>query len=352
VLQRTGNDQRQALLPPEQIEIPPPVAFPPTPGLDADSHELPATALLTLPGACVNHEGLVFRRWPLGVSFARPWDGERFQHLVPRLRFLVKNFLLRLPRRPGRVLWITDNLSPDNWYHWLTEVLPRMFVAGPNLSAVDWIALPGYYRRSRFVVESLRLWPDLPPLLWIPWTQRVKGDPVLVVERVAPPYLYRPDVMCRLAEHLVEQAGRNRGDQVSGERLYVTRSDAARRRIANEREVRELLQDHGFSTMACSELSIPEQIRHFARATHVVGAHGAGLANVMFCRPGARVLEIATPDPHEHWRCYRNLAWSVGHEYGVLFASSAAPSGAGYAERLHADLRVDLATLRSALEWL
>lgn len=35
----------------------------------------------------------------------------------------------------------------------------------------------------------------------------------------------------------------------------------------------------------------------FPRAMMVVGVHGAGLANTLFCRPGTVLLELGLPEP-------------------------------------------------------
>ena len=48
----------------------------------------------------------------------------------------------------------------------------------------------------------------------------------------------------------------------------------------------------GYERVTLAGRSVAEQVALFAGATHVVGPHGAGLANVVFCPPGARLLEI------------------------------------------------------------
>jgi hypothetical protein len=41
--------------------------------------------------------------------------------------------------------------------------------------------------------------------------------------------------------------------------------------------------------------SLDRQIRLFSNAKLVIGAHGAGMSNVVFCEPGTRVIEIRAP---------------------------------------------------------
>jgi capsular polysaccharide biosynthesis protein len=40
------------------------------------------------------------------------------------------------------------------------------------------------------------------------------------------------------------------------------------------------------------ELSVGDQMRIFERSTVVIGMHGAGLANILFCAPGTHVVEL------------------------------------------------------------
>jgi capsular polysaccharide biosynthesis protein len=169
------------------------------------------------------------------------------------------------------------------------------------------------------------------------------------VERAAPPWFYRGSTLRALADYLTDRSRTQSQTNSSPDRLYVTRSDAAWRRVANEDAVRDLLHAEGFTTIACGKLSVVEQIKLFSRATHVVGAHGAGLANMMFCQPGSAVIEFATPDPHHHWRCYRNLAHALDLRYGLVSAESTAPADAGFEERRDADFVVDLDNLHEAV---
>lgn len=52
------------------------------------------------------------------------------------------------------------------------------------------------------------------------------------------------------------------------------------------------LEAAGFVAVQLETLAPEEQVQLFRDATHVVGAHGAGLSNIVFGNPGLRVLEI------------------------------------------------------------
>lgn len=77
-----------------------------------------------------------------------------------------------------------------------------------------------------------------------------------------------------------------------GERLYISREKAKRRRVANDSELWTELASHGFVKLHLEELTWTQQITAFRAAKVLVAPHGAGLANLVFCRPGTKVIEL------------------------------------------------------------
>ena len=69
----------------------------------------------------------------------------------------------------------------------------------------------------------------------------------------------------------------------------------------------------GFVKVRLEALPWVEQVSAFARAREIVAPHGAGLANLVFCRPGVRVVEVfntAYVNP-----CFWRLAALMGLDY-------------------------------------
>lgn len=104
-------------------------------------------------------------------------------------------------------------------------------------------------------------------------------------------------------------------------RLLVSRADSAYRRLGNEEEIAALLAPFGFETIVPGDLGFAEQIAAFRDATHVVGPHGAGLTNTLFCAPGTHVLEIF-PALYGTW-AYAVLGGALGLDYASLLGRDA-----------------------------
>jgi capsular polysaccharide biosynthesis protein len=60
-------------------------------------------------------------------------------------------------------------------------------------------------------------------------------------------------------------------------------------------------------------MSFEEQVRLFRNAEVVVGPHGAGFTNLIFSKPGTRVVEILAKGYER--RCYWTLSSELGHDY-------------------------------------
>lgn len=129
------------------------------------------------------------------------------------------------------------------------------------------------------------------------------------------PVLKSPDALAWLATPFTGQAG--------GRKLYVTRRAERGRGLLNEADVQARLLPLGFEPVDPEGMSFAEQAQTFAGATAVVGCMGAGMANCVFARPGARLLYLAPhgwPEPF-----YWDLAAVRGHEYSVCFGAVADP---------------------------
>jgi capsular polysaccharide biosynthesis protein len=100
-----------------------------------------------------------------------------------------------------------------------------------------------------------------------------------------------------------------------GSRLYISRADAAHRRVLNEDAVFALLSDYGFTQLQLSELSFAEQIVAFADAEIIVGPNGSGLGNLVFCQPHTRFIELL---PRSNIGALRVLCASAGLEFGYI----------------------------------
>ena len=88
----------------------------------------------------------------------------------------------------------------------------------------------------------------------------------------------------------------------------------ARNRVAeNEAELIDLLERQGVRIVVPGTLSVAEQIAAFRAARLVIGPHGAGMSNIVFCQSGSFVYEMLPRDyPNA---AFNRLAQAAGVNY-------------------------------------
>ncbi|NEO98894.1 MAG: glycosyltransferase family 61 protein [Symploca sp. SIO2E9] len=98
--------------------------------------------------------------------------------------------------------------------------------------------------------------------------------------------------------------------------LFVERLGVYRRAIGLDENMRSNLRELGISFFDPTNVSIKEQIAAFANAQIVIGIHGAGIANILWCQPGTKVVEIFHPK-FAPW-CYAIMANQLNMDYYSL----------------------------------
>jgi hypothetical protein len=97
-------------------------------------------------------------------------------------------------------------------------------------------------------------------------------------------------------------------------RIYISREKSTRS-PRFESELVTQLKLRGWAILYLEDLEFLEQIREISTASVVCGVHGAGLANILWMKPGTQVIEIGGS---EFRTCFRNLAKVANLNYKRL----------------------------------
>lgn len=103
-------------------------------------------------------------------------------------------------------------------------------------------------------------------------------------------------------------------DPSSSGLLYVSRNESKMRRLVNEEAILPALRDLGFEIIRPGEMPLATQIDKFRKARVVLAPHGAGLTNILFCRPGATLIEIF-PRGGVHGSMFMRIASQLDLDY-------------------------------------
>jgi hypothetical protein len=105
-----------------------------------------------------------------------------------------------------------------------------------------------------------------------------------------------------------------------GERLFLSHGGTRQRGLLNQPELEEIAAEHGFQRFEGHAGNHEEQVRRFGEAEIIVAAHGPGLTNLLFARPGATLLELFPEDGVKS--SFLWLATRMGLNYRALLGEA------------------------------
>ena len=215
----------------------------------------------------------------------------------------------------GRTL-VLASTGGDTYFHWMTDVLPRVGLArraGYDPASFDWVLVNSLIHP--FQRESLhQLGIHANRCLAFHKKELVyEMEEALLPSLPGVPGVVPPETVDFLRNTFsTEKNPRSR-------KIFIGRSAAKHRVLIHEMEIWAQLQKRGFESVKCEKLSVQEQAEVFGAADVVVGAHGAALTNLVFCRPGTRVVELFSPayvNP-----CYRDLCVAAGLRHAAVIGN-------------------------------
>lgn len=215
----------------------------------------------------------------------------------------------------GRTL-VLASTGGNTYFHWLTDVLPRAQLAakaGYKSTGFDHILVNGIH--APFQKETLAHL-KVPLAVCRPLPSHEKA--FRLKKAVLPSLPGLPGVVPPETVEFLRRAFPARA-KFTRKRIFVGRKGARHRPCAEEGRIVRELRKKGFVPVECEKLSVREQARIFASAEMVVGAHGAGLTNLVFCRPGTKVIELFGPGYVNP--CYRDLCVAAGLEHMAVIGN-------------------------------
>ena len=269
--------------------------------------------------------------------------GERFLNVTGKSRHLAtlyhpeakgydfKMEVLRNPERvQGRSVVFIGVGHSSNFYHWVGEQMPKLATLARyvDLREVDNICVfvkqpVGFIEDSirtlfpafRGQVRQIQAWSMHAEEAWFFVLQTVPG-----VSKTPPRQKgVRASIgsLIDLIEHVESERHRLVDPAPGGPDVaLISREKAPMRRWMNEGAFVDAMGGR-VQVVRAEDLSFREQINLFHHARVIVATHGAGLANTLFCQPGARIIEVTSRNHVRRAWDFAKLAIARGADYHV-----------------------------------
>ena len=299
--------------------------------------------VLSDPGADTSQQGSGLERFVRGSEFN-----------TNRALLSDKAFRGRPSYHLKRAVDLTGRYS-SNYWHAMIEYLPRLMSVGRD-SSIPAIASaemqPAAKRALEILLGSSRVALYLSSSkhalvenLHVPrFSTKVIGSPVMPIDAGS---AYELEPLKWLKETLVRELSHT---PPGPRKIFIERRGGSRT-PTNWAEARGMLQSAGFTGVDLAGLSLEEQIGLFSNASEIVGIGGAQWANLLFCKPGTKVISL-TPSLMVFWP----LHYQIANDFGLEFVSLSCKQTRtlddtpNLALFLHGDFFIELTELEQALQ--
>ncbi len=268
--------------------------------------------LMTHQGRAVLETAFFGKHGMLGFVRFLPIDPRYWRHrkrgnLTARSKLPAPQYLR------GRAFSL-NNCSCNNFFHWMTEIAPRIGAANLLGLEVDHYIVDHQSGYQREILNRL----GIPESKWV--------QPHCNLHLVADEMLWckePTDLLLKWFTSTVQESMKNSAKpgltSAPHRKVYVSRKKAQHRKLNNEAEIEEELLSRGFEVHCFEDIPFAEQLRLASESTHFVSVHGAALANTVFMPRGGRVIEIF-PERRPNILLYPSFSRRFGHHHSVVIA--------------------------------
>ncbi len=264
----------------------------------------PKTFILSLQNAHVISDGVVVTKDNRILSdFFNEMGPELVHHSIFTKWFLPKEKIIN-----GQTALLIDKQN-GFYFHWMFDVLPRLVMLENNNYNIDNYLF--YQLDKPFQFETLNiLGIDTRKII-----QATKKSNFLVKNLIAPSLpgvsgIITMDSYKILREKMIPK-NINRDNKY--QKIYISRAKAKLRKILNEDELINFLKKFNFVSVNLEDYSLIDGIKIINSAQIIIAPHGAGLANMVFCNPKTKIVEIFSENYIN--TCYRKMSYICDTEY-------------------------------------
>ncbi|MEM9908804.1 MAG: glycosyltransferase family 61 protein [Cyanobacteria bacterium P01_D01_bin.44] len=249
--------------------------------------------LLRVDAGYANNKGEIYDNNGVFIDFPRELSSKNRSNLD--FSSVIKQLCNK------RVACLVHERRNYSYYHWTYETLPKLIYLNKHRKELEVDKLYFHYgflghpyQRQAIRKLGFKFWQ----ILDAKRISSLMAKEILVVK--LHDSRFDPGAeLCRT----IKSAFIKRPAKETGRRIYLTRDHVKTgRKVANEAQLRALLSAYGFQAVIADNLSLSNQATLFNESKYVISPHGATLANIVFCEPGTRILELFNRMDRSAWR--------------------------------------------------
>ena len=213
----------------------------------------------------------------------------------------------------------TDEKS-HMYFHWMFDAMSRLQLLDEKnyLENYELVINENIYKKN-FVGSTLKFFnPDIKVLKM---NQLYKIKNLTIPFHLANSGNYNPEIIKNLRNTYLSDLP-NKKKLEGSKRIWISRQDARLRKIINFHEIETILNNGGFQVVTFENIeNFSKHINLINNAEILGGLHGAGLSNMIFLRPGSKVIEVRGENDNRN-NAYFSLTSALGLDYYYLLAKT------------------------------
>ncbi len=196
---------------------------------------------------------------------------------------------------------LSGGAGNNNYWHWMYDVLPRIGITEDKFALKRFKSVFVPNKEFLYQIDTLKLLGILEKSISSKKFKHIYSNKIIATNH---PWQYSKSAHKDIAVvpkwisfWIRKKFLKFKSKKKFYNKIYIDRSDSKfnlnnTRIILNEKDIRKILLKKNFKFIRLSEYNFKDQIAIFNNAKIIVGNHGAGFANLVFCKKNTKIIEF------------------------------------------------------------
>ena len=267
---------------------------------------------VTYSGFCLNNKGLVKES-----HHDHPHQLDEYLNEAAHYYYDVEDHPENLVTLNDDQTYLLIHHPWYNYYHWVLECIFRAWMIRDKKDEMV-LLLPDYYERTDFIMGSLEPF-NFKRILFIPARKSLMVKNLCMPQIKAKVDSYDYKMMAEVKKFYLDYVSEEKKTALNfGERIYISRMKAQRKKVQNEEEIEDVLRKYHFKILNNEDYTFLQQVDIYSHAKYLVSIHGSGLTNMLFMKEDSQILEFhkrKTNDKDWHSKAFWYMTEALGYKY-------------------------------------
>jgi len=209
----------------------------------------------------------------------------------------------------GKIFNLCQGGSGNNYFHFIFDILPKIYLLKSeiDLNSLDFFYLNEPKNWQIKILNELGIQKE--KLLSSKKNKHILADEIYAVDHPWYSHGYIQYNLNKIPKWIVNYNRKqflNENKKKYSKKIFLDRSNSQYNhcQIRNLADMLAFAKKNELKIYRPENLSFKKQIRLFNNSSIICGAHGASFTNIIFCRPGTKIIEII-PKDHPNKKCER-----------------------------------------------